>query len=207
MSNALTIDADYKFFDFLAQYRWPDKSKRQLKVYRELVDNGDLDISTVLENALVMCAKGKYKRIAEAYRDFCDNSDAKKSISNFRNNDIARDQWTNSFAISGLEKKTGLIRAVCYSIYQDKFYFFAIPYTAYKGMKRVDVSLDASTGYKDPIGIPKGKWTAYQVETFEELANITEKQAEQLPKFWAAKAHRKAQEELQVVMDRIKKTK
>ena len=180
MSNALTIDADYKFFDFLAPYRWPDKSKRQLKVYRELVDNGDLDISTVLENALAMCAKGKYKRIAEAYRDFCDNSDAKKSISNLRNNDIARDRWTNSFAISGLEKKTGLIRAVCYSIYQDKFYFFAIPYSAYKGMKRVDVILDTSVGYKDPIGIPKGKWAVYQVDSFEELATITHTEAKKL---------------------------
>jgi len=187
MSNTLTIDADYKFFDFLAKYRWPKKTKKQIAAYRELVHDGDIDISTMLENALAICSNGKYKRIAEAYRDFCDGSDAKKSISSFRNNDIARNSWTNSFAISGLKKKTGLIRAVCYSTYQDKFYYFAIPHKVYVGRDRIDVGLDNSVGYKEPIGIPKGKWTAYQVETFEQLAIITEKQAEKLPQYWTKK--------------------
>jgi hypothetical protein len=85
----------------------------------------------------------------------------KKSVSQFRNNDIARDHWMNSFSISGLKNKIGLIRAVCYSKQQDKFYFFAIPYKAYKGMNRVDILLDSSSGYQEPQGIPKGKWTRY----------------------------------------------
>jgi hypothetical protein len=179
MSSALATDADYKFFDFLSPYRWPTANKTQIKLYRELVADGDLHIETMLENALAVASNGQYRRIAEAYRDYDDDSDAKKSTSNFRNNDIAKDCWTNSCAITGLLNKKGLIRALCYSVYQDKFYFFAIPYNAYQGMKRVDVLMDNSIGYQEPHGIPKGKWTKCQVDSFERLATITENEANQ----------------------------
>jgi hypothetical protein len=180
MSNHLVTSEDYKFFDFLAPLLWPKYTKEQIKMLRKEVKHGNLHIETMLENALAKKSKGTYKRIAEWYRDFCDNSDSKKSTSQFRNNDISRDAWTNSFTISGLSKKKGLIRALCYSKYQDKFYFFAIPYKAYKGMSRVDINLDNSVGYKEPVGIPKGKWTRYQVKSFTRLATITETEAEQL---------------------------
>ena len=173
MSTALATTEDFKFFDFLAPYRWPTKSKKQIQAYRELVEDGDLQIETLLENALVKASKETYTRVAEMCRDFCDGGDAKKSVSQFRNNDIARDHWMNSFAITNLKNKTGVIRAVCYSREQDKFYFFAIPYKAYKGMARIDIMLDNSTGYREPIGIPKGKWTRYMIPTFEQLATIT----------------------------------
>jgi hypothetical protein len=176
MSYAMVTTEDYKFFDFLAPYVWPKYTKKEIALLRKQVDMGIIQIETMLENALA--AIGKYKRIAEAYRDFTDNSDAKKAVSQFRNNDIAKDLWMNSFGISGLKNKTGLIRACCYSREQDKFYFFAIPHIAYNGMAKVDVLLDQSTGYKDPVGIPKGKWTKCQVDSFERLASITEKQAE-----------------------------
>jgi len=173
MSTSLATAEDYKFFDFLAPYRWPTKSKKQILSYRELVADGDLQIETILENALVQACRGAYTRVAETVRDFCDGGDAKKSISQFRNNDVARDHWMNSFAITNLKNKTGVIRAVCYSKEQDKFYFFAIPYKAYKGMARVDIMLDNSTGWRKPNGIPKGKWTRYIIPTFERLATIT----------------------------------
>ena len=180
MSTALATLEDFKFFDFLAPYRWPDKSKKQIKFYRELVEDGDLQIETVLENALVKTCGGKFTRVAEIVRDFCDGGDAKKSCSNFRNNDIARDQWMNSFAITNLKNKTGVIRALCYSKQQDKFYFFAIPYKAYKGMNRIDIMLDQSSGYRKPVGIPRGKWTRYQLNSFEQLARITPAEVELL---------------------------
>lgn len=177
MSNHLVTKEDYKFFDFLAPMLWPKYTEDQIKLLRKEVKHGNLHIETLVENALVKKSKGKYKRLAEWYRDFCDGSDAKKVVSNFRNNNIAKDEWTNSFAVSGLSKKTGLIRAVCYSREQDKFYFFAIPHIAYNGMSSVEVSLDRSTGYKKPLGIPKGKWTKCMVPTFTRLATITEKEA------------------------------
>ena len=173
MSTALATTEDFKFFDFLSPYRWPDKSKKQIQAYRELVEDGDLQIETILENALVKTCRGAYTRVAETARDFCDGGDAKKSVSQFRNNDIARGHWMNSFAITNLKNKTGVIRALCYSREQDKFYFFAIPHKAYRGMARIDIMLDNSTGSREPIGIPKGKWTRYIIPTFERLATIT----------------------------------
>jgi hypothetical protein len=173
MSTALATAEDYKFFDFLAPYRWPNKTKKQIAAYRELVADGDLQIETVLENALVQACRGAYTRVAESSRDFCDGSDAKKSVSQFRNNNIAKDLWMNAFAITNLKKKKGVIRELCYSKEQAKFYFFAIPYKAYKGKDRVEVALDNSSGYREPIGIPKGKWTRYIIPTFERLATIT----------------------------------
>jgi hypothetical protein len=180
MSTALATAEDFKFFDFLAPYRWPHKTKKQIALYRELVADGDLQIETVLENALVQTCRGAYTRVAEMSRDFCDGGDAKKAVSQFRNNDHVRDHWTNSFAITNLKNKTGVIRAVCYSKEQDKFYFFAIPYKAYKGMARVDILLDNSVGYREPKGIPKGKWTRYMVPTFEILTTIDPKEVNKL---------------------------
>ena len=180
MSTALATKEDFKFFDFLAPYRWPDKKPKQISIYRELVQSGEIQIETLLENALVVASKGQYTRIAEDHADCSDGSDAKKASSNFRNNDIARDAWTNSFAITNLKNKTGVIRALCYSKQQDKFYFFAIPYKAYKGMNRIDISIDNSTGYREPVGIPKGKWTRYQVESFEQLSTITPTEVDRL---------------------------
>jgi hypothetical protein len=180
MSFTSVTPEDYKFFDYLAPKLWPNYTPAQIQLLRNQVEHGIIQIETMLENALAKRSKRAYKRIAEAYRDFCDNSDSKKSVSQFRNNDIAQDHWMNSFAISGLKNKIGLIRALCYSKQQDKFYCFAIPYSAYKGMNRIDVTLDCSYGYREPLGIPRGKWTRYIVPNFDVLATITETEANQL---------------------------
>jgi hypothetical protein len=178
MSSVATIPEDYKFYDFLAPYRWPGITDERKAIYRQLIDDGDLHIETLLENALAVASQGQYKRIADKYRDFDDDSDAKKCISQHRNNDIKRRQWINSAAVTGLSMKKGLIRALVYSRVEDKFYFFAIPLIAYKGRNRVDILMDSSVGYKEPNGIPKGKWTVCQVDSFEELAKITHQEAE-----------------------------
>lgn len=182
MSTALATTADFCFFDFLAPYRWPDRSFGEILAYRNLVSHGDLQIETVLENALAVTSR-QYTRVAAVDRDFCDGSDAKKAVSQFRNNSVARNQWTNSAAISGLKNKRGLIRAMIYSVYAHQFYFFAIPYSAYQGREQIDITMDRSVGYCEPRGIPRGKWCAYQVSSFEQLATITEQQAEYLPRY------------------------
>jgi hypothetical protein len=183
MSTHLATPEDYKFFDFLVPYRWPDKTPEEIVLYRELVAHGDIQIETVLENALCITSKGRYSRIAEDHADCSDGSDAKKSVSQFRNNDILRDRWTNSFAITNLKKKTGLIRALCLSKETGRFHFFAIPYNAYKGMKKVDITLDTSYGYREPKGIPKGKWTCFEVDSFEQLARVRHQDQARI-KYW-----------------------
>lgn len=178
MSTSLATPEDFKFFDFLAPYRFSNSTPEEIALYRKLVETGDLQIETILENALAIASDGAYVRVAEVGYDFypcC--SDAKKAVSCFRNNSIKKDQWTNSIAISGLKNKTGLIRAVCYSKYSDKFYCLAIPNNAYKGKDRVEIALDRSIGFKEPTGIPKGKWTRYIVEDFKRLATITPAEA------------------------------
>lgn len=181
MSTALVTPEDYKFFDFLAPYRWPNAPKYEIALYRKLVETGDLQLETILENALAITSQGAYVRVAEVGHDFYPClSDAKKAVSCFRNNNILKDEWTNSIAISGLKNKTGLIRALCYSKYSDEFYCLAIPNIMYKGRDRVEISLDRSIGFKEPTGIPKGKWTSFIVEDFKKLATITPAEAEML---------------------------
>jgi len=174
MSTAMVTEEDRRFFDFLAAYRWPNEDPARIAIYRELVETGELQIETLLENALVRQSGGAYERIAEYGRDFTDDSDAKKCVSCFRNNDRARDSWTNSFAITGTQNKIGLLRAVCYSKQQDRFYFFAIPHWAYRGRSRVEIGLDTSVGWREPQGRPRGKWCRFQVPDFESLAEIRE---------------------------------
>lgn len=182
MSTRLVTEEDYKFFDFLAPYRWPNQSKSLIANYRQLVETGEIQIETLVENALAQASQGLYTRVCEDSYDFCDGSEAKKSVSCFRQNDYSRGQWTNSFAITNLKNKTGLIRAVCYSKQQDQFYFFAIPFAAYQGMSRIDIVLDTFSGYEgDPKGIPRGKWTRFQVDSFEQLAQLKPREARRVP--------------------------
>ena len=183
MSTQLATSEDFKFFDFLAPYRWPNKSFDTIAEYRQLVHDGDIQIETMLENALCVASRGRYSRIAEDHADCSDGSDAKKAVSCFRNNDILRDHWMNSFSITNLKNKTGLIRALCLSKQTGRFHFFAIPYNAYKGMNRVDIILDTSSGYREPQGIPRGKWTCFEVDSFEKLARVRHQDQARI-KYW-----------------------
>jgi hypothetical protein len=182
MSTKNVTPEDYKFFDLLAPYTWPKYTKKEIALLREQVEHGMIHIETMLENALARASKGLFERSSENGRDGTDGSDAKKACSAFRNNSIKLDHWLNTFSITNLKNKKGVIRAVCYSKQQDRFYFFAFPYKSYQGKNKIEIVLDNSVGYKEPQGIPKGKWSVYQVHSFEELATITNKQAEKLPK-------------------------
>lgn len=187
MSTGVATPEDYKFFDFLAPYTWPHLSSEEIALLRSQVADGIIQIETVLENALARTSGGLYTRVAEVARDFCDGSDSKKAVSQFRNNVIGDPsvgkpcQWNNTISISGLKNKVGPIRALCYSKHSDEFYFFAIPLREFRGRDRIEVSLDHSTGYKCvPKGIPKGKWTQWKLESFTQLATITAEQIEKL---------------------------
>jgi hypothetical protein len=179
MSTVMVTAEDYKFFDLLAPYAFKGQPTEYINFARSLVEQGIIHIETLLENALACNSNGQYSRIAEHGRDFTDNSDAKKAVSVFRCNNLRKDCWMNTFTISDVKNKVGLIRAVCYSKQQDRFYFYAIPNSAYQGLRAVEVILDTSVGYRAPQGIPCGKWTKYQLDSFDQLCTITEAQAEQ----------------------------
>lgn len=172
MSTQLATEEDFLFFDYLAPFRWPKKTADQIALYRELVATGEIQIETLLENTLVTASRGRYTRVCEDSHDHSDGSDAKKAVSVFRCNNIDRDQWMNTWRITNLKNKTGLIRALCLSKQTKKFHHFAIPYSAYSGLNAVEIILDSSSGYREPKGIPKGKWTVYEVPDFVTLATV-----------------------------------
>ena len=173
MSTQLATPEDFLYFDLLAPVRWPDKSKKQIALYRELVHTGEIQIETLLENALCTASNDTYTRVALDHCDHSDGSEAKKAVSQFRNNNVDRDLWMNSCRIANIKNKTGLIRAVILSKQTGNFHFFAIPNVAYKNLTSVEIILDTSVGYKEPKGIPKGKWCLYEVDSFKELATVT----------------------------------
>jgi hypothetical protein len=173
MSTQLATPEDFLYFDLLAPHRWPTHSPDKLALYRELVHTGEIQIETLLENALCSASNGMYTRVALDRCDHSDGSEAKKAVSQFRNNNVDRGLWMNSCRITNLKNKTGLIRAVILSKQTGKFHFFAIPHCAYKNLTIVEIVMDTSVGYKEPMGIPKGKWCRYEVESFEYLAQVT----------------------------------
>lgn len=177
MSTTLTTPEDYKFFDYLAPHRWPTLNKEQIQLYRELVATGELQIETILENTLTILSNGQYTRVCENSHDFSDYSDSKKSTSILRRNNTKTDHYMNSCRISGIKNKIGLLRILAYSKQQDKFYHYAIPHNAYKNINTVDIIMDSFTGKDNMVkGIPKGKWTKYEVPNLYILATITHEQ-------------------------------
>ena len=212
MSSSLATTEDYKFFDFLAPYVWPNYSRRDIALLRRQVDTGIIQIETLLENALANSSNGAYERIATAYMDFCDGSDAKKAISQYRNNIVAKPGktacWTNSISISGLANKTGLIRCLCYSKYSDEFYFYAFPHKRYKYKNRLEINLDS---FRHQPGTPLGRpnpsgWVElYRLDTWQQLATITEQAVDSIePNYVPTKPKPKlATTEVTVIQDHL----
>jgi hypothetical protein len=181
MSTGIATEADFAFFDELAPYRWPDKTKEQQEVYRELVETGEIQIETLLENTLAITSNGLYKRVCKNEYDFSDGSDAKKAVSQARINYKLKGSFRNDFKISKVGNKTGMIRAMCYSTMQKKFYYFAIPHSEYHNLNDINITLDSidiySTNEKAAQGIPQGKWAKFMVPDFKTLATIKDDDA------------------------------
>jgi hypothetical protein len=181
MSTRIATEADFAFFDELALHRWPDKTKEQRDVYRELVETGEIQIETLLENTLAIQSEGMYERVCKNEYDFSDGSDAKKSVSQPRTNYKLRGSFRNDFKISKVGNKIGMIRAMCYSTMQKKFYYFAIPRSEYQELNDINITLDSidiySINEKAAQGVPQGKWAKFMVPDFKTLAIIKDNEA------------------------------
>lgn len=170
-----TVNVDFKFFDLLAEYRFPDLDPEIIQHYRTAVEFGDIDISTMLENAMANCAN--YKRDSTIGRDFDDASlsDSKRATAfehgSRKTVNGVKKNTTYDATISSLHAKVGAIRACVYEPLHDKFYFFVIPHDAYKGLKNIYIPF--GTRYSDSYGYPmrNNKWWKYEVPSFYELAN------------------------------------
>jgi hypothetical protein len=167
------VNEDVMFYNVLKRYTRDVigfDDKRNIK----MVMNGIIQIDALLELAISNVAN--IKRTPVHGKDFSDDSDSKKVTSNWRNNDIKRGSWTNSYSIKNIHTKVGTLRVMAYNRVKNCFDYYRIPREAYSHLnsKSLDITLDAFVGcYEEPTpigGSTKTKWNAYKVSSFEAMA-------------------------------------
>lgn len=146
--------------------------------------NGYYNIPTLLEHTFSKLSCGRYERLDSDGLDFTDGSECKKCVSNLRK---SNGNFLNTFAISKIKNKKGLIRAICYSKRANDFYFFAIPYVAYHKLQRnkeeyidvIEICIETVKNKEQARGKlnPTGIWAKYRVDSLERLTTITHEEA------------------------------
>lgn len=139
-------------------------SKHKL-MYLNYEDLLELAIAAVNKDLNIMLGEGK---------DFCDLSDSKFSISQARNNNKSRGQWTNSIRVTGVSYKEGPLRVCAFNTLANKFHFFFIPFEAYRHVSIVEIVIESATAYNyvpEFTGTPNRSraWWEFEVETFEDM--------------------------------------
>jgi len=176
---AVTLDnihEDMRFYDELKQYVFEKELDPVIEAHnRWMVDNGLLQIESLLEIAISNV--NGIKRAAVHGMDYIDGSDAKKVTSSWRNNNKIRGEWTNSFKITNINNKRGLLRAMCFNRVLSRFQYYAIPYSAYAHLTgdSLDITLESYRGcFNEPMPRGEGtksKWDNYRKSSFIEMAN------------------------------------
>ena len=158
---------DQKFFELLFPLAFPDIAmgndiynfcKNRLSKEDNLLSTGSL-----LEKAISV--QKKITRHATIGKDFVDGSDAKSSSCRWYSKNTAY-----GAPISDISNKRGLLRAVVYERLHDTFYFFLIPYAAYKNIPKtsnieIPFNLDGSPR-RDSKAIRNVDWWQFQVADF-----------------------------------------
>lgn len=139
---------------------------KHMLMYLNYEDLLELAIACVNKNLSVVLGEGK---------DYCDKSDSKFVISQFRNNNAARGQWMHSMRVTGVTHKEGGLRVCGYNTLANKFHFFYIPYADYQHVSRVvEIVIESATSYhSEPNfnGTPNlsRAWWIHEVPTFEDM--------------------------------------
>tara|TARA_E500000331_G_scaffold60438_5_gene55010 strand:+ start:25926 stop:26510 length:585 start_codon:yes stop_codon:yes gene_type:complete len=160
----LQIKDDKYYFDYLWKFAHPDASRQKKKwVYEEMLLTGEIQIETMLENAIEKV--GGPKKNSKHGMDFEDGSDAKKCCVRTRNH-----EKEYGASVKGIESKVGDLRVLVFERKQEKFYHLLIPYDAYRGMKYLEIPFNL---HGEPRRVTqRGKsWPwLYEVSSFEEMA-------------------------------------
>jgi hypothetical protein len=133
-----------------------------------------LNYEDLLELAIA-CVNKKLSITLGEGKDYCDLSDSKAVISQFRNNNKAKAQWTNSMAVTGVSCKEGGLRVLGYNVLADNFHFFYIPFNAFQHISSViEIIIERGTywgGEPEFTGTPdrSRSWWNYEVDTFEDM--------------------------------------
>lgn len=132
---------------------------------RTLLDIGLIQVSTAFEHAIANC--GSMQVISENAADLSDGSDAKLSS-------VRTSSYGTSYSapITGIKNKTGTLRAQVYERKNDKFYYFKIPYDAYKCVPHtsnieIPFNLDGTPRDKNNCRV---NWWKFKRDSFEEMS-------------------------------------
>lgn len=163
-----SIPLDLKFFDFLYDYRYPNSTPEERRIRREMCASGEIQIETMLENTLAIV--GNLTKDSVAGRDFTDNSDSKKCVSQLRKKKRRGTYYdsyydVNTYHVQNVKNKTGTLRIMAYNKLADRFDFFVIPNHAYNHTNLLEITLCNVTG---ELGY--GQYRKYRVNSFYELA-------------------------------------
>lgn len=170
------IQYDLLFFNQFYDYAYPNSTKEQKDHYNLIVENGEIQISTLIENAIAKMAG--LKRLSASAMDLNDGSEVKTAVSSFRNNHIAKGTWTNSYEIRNVKAKTGPIRFVGYNKLASKFEYYFVPNYMFADLKStLTLPIETVSGvYTEPkfTGVRSGqsKWHKFMVPSFEELCKL-----------------------------------
>jgi len=152
-----------KHFDYLWPLAYPTRSKESYIDHRQTVADGAwTNLGSLLEHAIHVT--GNITKNNTVGKDFDDISDAKlSSVRTFSKGKAYSGQ------VSNLHRKKGLLRVVMYERKQDKFYYFLIPYEAYKHIPKssnieIPFNLDGSPKKENKC---KVNWWDYSKDTFE----------------------------------------
>ena len=162
------IEHDVKFLDHFWKYsRWSKDTVISYYQYKELLNAGEIQIETFIENVIADNSGGTFVKESGDGRDFSDNSDAKKSIVQFH-----RERY--DAAVTGIKGKLGILRVVVYDKHNDNFHYFKIPKFAYGNIGMIEISFNVKDqGISKCIPNRSTKWWKYEVMTLEELCNDT----------------------------------
>ena len=154
-----------KHFDHLWPFAYPNRSKKSYYQHRQTVEHGTWNnLGGLLEHAIHTI--GKIEKHNTVGKDFVDKSDAKLTSVRTSSKGTAY-----SAPITNLHRKEDLLRIVCYERKQDKFYYFLIPYDAYKHIPKtsnieIPFNLDGTPKKENKCQV---NWWNYSKETFKEI--------------------------------------
>lgn len=166
------IKYDLKFFELLWSFAHPDRDLAHKNFYKELVRAGEIQIETLLENAIANI--GGLVKESVNRKDFTDGSDAKKCVARFHS-------YGRSFGmpIKSIHTKIGKLRIMGYNPHPLKgtFHYFVIPHSAYEHITKtsnIEIPFSVKSGeiitsFSKSVRV---EWHKYQVNSFKELSTF-----------------------------------
>lgn len=157
MPNRTDLETyDEKYFDFLFPLAYPEAPESVFKFLKEqMIPSGDVSIESLLETAISI-TNGIKKESSAGYdflnKDGSPGGDAKKSTA-FLNPCRPRREAT----IRDFHNKIGDLYVCVYEPHLEKFYFFTIPPSRYRGCKTLTV-------YFERDGTPRRRQMRYDAD-------------------------------------------